>query len=406
MRTKSFFVALALTAALSQPAASIPIVSAEISPAAIAKFEKRAKSNQLPADTSYSVVDTFNSNVLTSKSATEPQLSASVMKLVTAAVALQTFGYTHQLHTKVTQDGKHLFIVGGGDALMNRGDLKTLAKKTARAIDSDRDYKLFVDGSLFESHTDPAGWLSSYVPGEVRPIASLAIYGSRSTSPAKEAAKVFVDELRNHGVEVYFAGTKTHSGTLVTDIKSLRMAKLVKEMLENSNNDTAEMLFHLIGTVNGQTGSWESARIQTRKVLKTLGINRSNWNVVDGSGLSRANRLTSKGLTDLLMVSLQPDHPNLNQILKLGLLPQGGTEGTLKLRFKESRSKCAAKFVQAKTGTLSDTVGLAGYVQSKDGGMAAFAILANQLPSRSWQNTVRSRIDYMVTALSGCDSAL
>ncbi|MEY3408098.1 MAG: hypothetical protein RL038_1159 [Actinomycetota bacterium] len=401
--SKIAFAALTITT-IALPSFAVPTAIVEVPQINIQRFEKRTSSSWLPNDTSYTVVDTFDSETLTSKSGTEPQLPASVMKLVTAVVALESFGHEHQLHTEVTLNGRDLVLVGGADPILTESKLRTLAKKTSKLIDLNKSYKLKIDTSLFTSHTDPKGWLNSYVPGEVRPVTALSIYGSDSKSPAKEAAQYFVSALREQGVEVYFAGAGASTGAALTTVKSLRMAKLVKEMLEYSNNNTAETLFHLAGTKLG-SGSWVTARKQSLGVLKSLNVNINNWKLVDGSGLSRSNRLTTKGLTELLLKILNPNHPDLNKIVELGLLPKGGKEGTLKLRFKEQRSKCAGELVEAKTGTLSDTVGLAGYVKTVDGGLAAFAVLANNLPSRSWQSPVRSRIDYMVTGLSGCDLA-
>jgi D-alanyl-D-alanine carboxypeptidase/D-alanyl-D-alanine-endopeptidase (penicillin-binding protein 4) len=182
------------------------------------------------------------------------------------------------------------------------------------------------------------------------------------------------------------------------------MSVLAKEMLEPSDNDSAETLHWLSAAKNGGPANWRTAATHSRTTLRQLGINITGWRIVDGSGLSRRNLLTGDGLTDLLLKALLPENPNLNSILAEGLLPLGGKEGTLKTRFQQNRSKCAAKFVEAKTGSLYDTISLAGYARTVDGGLAAFAVLANEIPSRGQASQARARIDYMVTALTGCDA--
>jgi D-alanyl-D-alanine carboxypeptidase/D-alanyl-D-alanine-endopeptidase (penicillin-binding protein 4) len=250
----------------------------------------------------------------------------------------------------------------------------------------------------------PAGWPSFYVPNEVRPVSALATFGSSSRTPAKEAAITFTSALRDNGMTVVFKGSGEATGAQISRVPSAKMSILTKEMLEPSDNDSAETLHWLSAAKNGGPANWRTAAAHSRTTLRQLGINMAGWRIVDGSGLSRRNLLTGDGLTDLLLKALLPENPNLNSILTDGLLPLGGKEGTLKTRFQQNRSKCGAKFVEAKTGTLFDTVALAGYVRTVDGGLAAFAVLANEVPSRGQANQVRARIDYMVTALTGCDA--
>ena len=56
-------------------------------------------------------------------------------------------------------------------------------------------------------------------------------------------------------------------------------------------------------------------------------------------------------------------------------------------------------YYDAKTGTLDQVSGLAGYTPTADGGLLAFAFLGNELPrdqdSRAW-------FDHVGAALAGC----
>ena len=68
-------------------------------------------------------------------------------------------------------------------------------------------------------------------------------------------------------------------------------------------------------------------------------------------------------------------------------------------RFVDARSAPARGQVRAKTGTLDQVSGLAGYTPTADGGLLAFAFLGNELPrdqdSRAW-------FDHVGAALAGC----
>lgn len=403
--TRATFIA-ALVFAVATPALAIP--ASTLVPIDYAqKFIKRSKSYELPSRSGISVRDTFNSQVLVYNRATEPHLPASVMKIVTATVALQTYGPEHQLQTRAVWDEttKSLFIVGAGDPVLTGSKIRSLARKAAMKLSSTTGrIKVFYDDSLFDAFTMPRGWPGFYVPRYVRPLSALAIFDSNSRTPAKETASTFAAALRDNGIRAVLKGSAVATGIQVSRVPSAKMSLLVKEMLEPSDNNSAETLHWLSAAKNGGPANWRTAAQHSRATLRQLGINLTGWKIVDGSGLSRNNRLTSDGLTELLLKALLPENPNLNSILADGLLPLGGEEGTLKTRFQQNRSKCAAKFVEAKTGTLFDTVALAGYVRTVDGGLAAFAVLANEVSSRSRTNQVRARIDYMVTALSGCDA--
>lgn len=396
----------ALVFAIATPAWAIPTATSEVSSEGVQRFIKRSKSPELPSRSGISVRDTLSNQVLVYNRASEPHLPASVMKLVTAAVALQTYGPDHQLKTRAIWDEatKSIYIVGAGDPILTNAKIRLLASKAAAKITGVGRVKVFYDDSLFDAFTMPAGWPSFYVPYEVRPVSALATFGSFSRTPAKEAALTFTSALRENGLTAVFKGSGAASGAQVSRVPSAKMSILAKEMLEPSDNDAAETLHWLSATKDGSQANWRTASAHARATLRQLGINMTGWRIVDGSGLSRRNRLTGDGLTELLTKALLPENPNLNSILADGLLPLGGKEGTLKTRFQQNRSKCAASLVEAKTGSLFDTVALAGYVRTVDGGLAAFAVLANDVPSRSNANQVRARIDYMVTALSGCDS--
>jgi serine-type D-Ala-D-Ala carboxypeptidase/endopeptidase (penicillin-binding protein 4) len=405
LKTSRIVITGSLLLAFSTPALAIPTATSEVPADAIQKFIKRSNSPELPSRSATSVRDSLTSQVLVYNRATEPHLPASVMKLVTAAVALQTYGPNHQLQTQAiwNEQTNSLFIVGAGDPMLTSSKIRMLARKAAGKISPNSRVKVFYDTSLFGDFKMPSGWPGFYVPRYVRPVSPLATFGSYSRTPAKEAAVTFTSALRENGVSALMKGPATATGVQVSRIPSPKMSILVRQMLEPSDNNSAETL-HWLSAANSGTANWKTAAAHSRATMRQLGIDMTGWKIVDGSGLSRSNRLTTSGLTDLLLKALLPENPNLNSILADGLLPLGGKEGTLKTRFQQNRSKCAAQYVEAKTGTLYDTVALAGYARTIDGGLAAFAVLANDVPSRGRTNQVRARIDYMVTALTGCDA--
>jgi D-alanyl-D-alanine carboxypeptidase/D-alanyl-D-alanine-endopeptidase (penicillin-binding protein 4) len=118
--------------------------------------------------------------------------------------------------------------------------------------------------------------------------------------------------------------------------------------------------------------------------------------------VSRGDRLTARGLVQLLRAAISPAHPELRPLR--GLLPVGGVSGTLSARtgrYTTAPTRCARGKVQAKTGTLHDAVALAGYARGADGLPRIFAVMV--APSgRYSQLAVRSSVDLVPTTATGC----
>jgi D-alanyl-D-alanine carboxypeptidase/D-alanyl-D-alanine-endopeptidase (penicillin-binding protein 4) len=89
--------------------------------------------------------------------------------------------------------------------------------------------------------------------------------------------------------------------------------------------------------------------------------------------LSRQNKVTARALAQLLY-KIHSD-PVLSRLIES--LPVGGESGTLRNRYIETAPD-AVGLVKAKTGTLTGTVSLAGYVQSGDREYA-FVIIADKI---------------------------
>ena len=96
--------------------------------------------------------------------------------------------------------------------------------------------------------------------------------------------------------------------------------------------------------------------------------------LVDGSGLSRTNRVTARTIIRLLdYMSRSPTWDGY-----FTSLPEAGRSNGLEHRM---RNTAAAGRLRAKTGTVRHVSALSGYVESGDGERIAFSIIANGVPS-------------------------
>ena len=124
------------------------------------------------------------------------------------------------------------------------------------------------------------------------------------------------------------------------------------------------------------------------KTLTVLGVDSTGLNAVDGSGLSKSNKVSARMMGQLLLKT----YGNEKYRTIYGGLPIGGVSGTLQSRFVKSASS-AIGLVRAKTGTLNGTVSLAGYVQGGDQEYI-FVAIADQIPrGTTAANAARAALD-------------
>jgi D-alanyl-D-alanine carboxypeptidase/D-alanyl-D-alanine-endopeptidase (penicillin-binding protein 4) len=130
--------------------------------------------------------------------------------------------------------------------------------------------------------------------------------------------------------------------------------------LKESQNLHAEMLLRRLGRTFGTEASSAQGTRVVRQFLLNAGLSGDDFLFYDGSGLSDHDLVAPRATTQLLLwASKQPWFAQWK-----AALPIGGVDGTLAGRFKEEPLKGK---VFAKTGTLGESRGLAGYVQCASG---------------------------------------
>ncbi len=178
------------------------------------------------------------------------------------------------------------------------------------------------------------------------------------------------------------AGVKINGETLFSNssISAKKLYKLfsdtlsltLKDLNTYSNNMTAEQIVKTIAAVrSGTPGSHAEGLRLIRDFLDESGVNLQGVKLVDGSGLSRKNRMTTRAMTDLLtrMFSRFDIGPDFLSSLRVM-----GAYGVHSRRFAKSAARGK---VRAKTGTLSGLSTLAGYVESKSGTVFGYALFLN-----------------------------
>ena len=201
--------------------------------------------------------------------------------------------------------------------------------------------------------------------------ASKEIYRSVSR-PVEYAGAVFVQQLAAHGIEVAATrrGSAAPDDPLLERFEGKPLSEVVRLCMKYSNNNMAESLLKAIGRgKSGAAGTWERGTAAMRSTLVGLGIDGRGFDLVDGSGLARKNRVTPRTLVAALRAGTGSYRygPEFT-----AALPIAGRDGTLK-----KRASAARDLARAKTGLLTGATALSGIVQARDNRELLFSIIAN-----------------------------
>jgi D-alanyl-D-alanine carboxypeptidase/D-alanyl-D-alanine-endopeptidase (penicillin-binding protein 4) len=381
---------------------------------------------------SEAVVDVATGQVLLQQGAASGE-PASTLKLLTGAAALQVLGPDATLTTRVVATpGTHrIVLVGDGDATLastqqaagtgpaRPASLETLARTTAYALKTSgigRTVRLSYDASLFAKPTTAASWPTTYVPsGVVSPVTALSVdsgrtapgAATRSLDPPAAAAATFAADLRSLGVHVVGSPTPAKAPATAVSLAAVSsppMSELVEQMLTESDNDLAEALAHRVAAASGEPGTFSGGAAATVSALQRLGLNVTGLHLVDGSGLSHADRVPPLLLAQVLATAAGNGGPAGALRWLFSGLPVAGWTGTLADRFTAPPTATAAGVVRAKTGTLGTVSTLAGTAVDADGRLLAFALLADGLPAGSTPEA-RAALDEAAAAIAGCGCA-
>ena len=155
------------------------------------------------------------------------------------------------------------------------------------------------------------------------------------------------------------------------------VGEVVREMNKTSNNEAARSILLALapdGAASPTGGRAQQAALRAAQQrlhdwLRGQGLRDGDLSIVVGSGQLHAERGRPRALVELLRAAWRG--PSSQALLDS--LPIAGVDGTLVQRMK---SGAATGQAWLKTGTLSDTRALAGYVRGKSGKVYAVSLVA------------------------------
>lgn len=149
-------------------------------------------------------------------------------------------------------------------------------------------------------------------------------------------------------------------------VYSIPSDSLYYRMMQVSDNMLAEQLMLMYASAKGLPLNTDKAiRHAIENYMNDL-PDKPVWK--DGSGLSRYNLFTPRSIVALL----QKIHDKMPENRLYTILPNGGSTGSLKNMFKDKQP-----FIYAKTGSLSNTYNLSGYLITKKGKTLMFSFMNN-----------------------------
>ena len=232
---------------------------------------------------------------------------------------------------------------------------------------ADVEYDVELDGDLGKPLLQLRGELAVNEPPDVWDLAVV------------DPALYFLESLRSH---LERAGIVVNRGTVVNRpyreeletelaaIYSPLMQQILAEINQSSNNLYAEVL----GKILAKKLNVETATEAINLSLKEIGIKPDEYVLVDASGLSRQNLITPQTLVKVLYLMSQT---TLGESYRQSLAAVG--EGTLKRRFLDT----SVEGLWAKTGSLTGTGALAGYLFNEEYPTIVFSILVNNSELKS-----------------------
>ena len=321
-------------------------------------------------------------------------MPASNEKLITSSTALARWGATFRFKTELFTTGTlasngvytgNLFVKGFGDPSFSTATYQSrvLHLRTSRISDfvtalENAGVKKIVGRVVGDdSYFDKARAVSSWKRGEAAdcgPLSALCLNedltnkGSRVKDPPRFVANELTALLRNAGIPVSGQPTVWVTPTtakLSYTEHSAPLSRILAAMNKPSDNFFAETLTKGLGASFGGGGTTARGVKVEGAFLVKQGIAAKTFRLVDGSGLSYADRVTTFDLTTLLAAMLKrTDWP-----VFWGSLPVAGVDGTLAGRM---RGTLAQKNLHAKTGTLTVASNLSGYVATRNGHWLVF----------------------------------
>lgn len=341
-------------------------------------------------------VDSQTGEVLFDRRSTDPNPTASTLKLVVAAAALTVLGPDFRIPTRIYQGelAGEVVLVGGGDVTLNSFSpgtqtyydgatafLSDLATTAQAARGGAPITNVSYDDSLFGGDEWRDSWNEQdRLDGYIAPISALMIDGDRvapqslvslrTEDPSVRAANSLADRLGLPTSAVLGSNKAPTDARLLAEAYSQPVSELIRYVVLDSDNVLSEALARLVAIELGMGDTFDAINPAMNLAMQNLGLDTTGLLAYDGSGLSPLNRVTPQFEVALLQL-IGSDQFGLGRLLEV--MPASGLTGSLDDRFNPATSGVPGGAIRAKTGFINEVYGLAGFIDAADGAKLTFA---------------------------------
>ena len=328
-------------------------------------------------------------DIIYSKRAKKKNIPASILKIITSLSAINYLGIDYRFPTKFYIDKKNnLKVKGFGDPVLVSEELEKIASELSKKIKKVNN--IILDASYFKTPLKIPGLSRTYNPYDA-PNGALCVnfntvFYTRDSKKQPVSAEPHtpmipfvkkritrrtpdgrINLFKRHKDIVYYVGNllkyflknqgidvKGHILTekikdsdvlLFTHYSGANLKEIISMLLEFSNNFIANQLLLSTGAkLYDSPATLEKGISAVKSYCKTLNI--ENINIVEGSGISRKNKISANGM----MKALKAFEPYKN------------------LLSKEDNELF-------KTGTLNGIRTRAGYIESESGSTYCYVVM-------------------------------
>ncbi len=335
---------------------------------ALHSLDKYVASKQL-ASPGLLIINPADGKVIAQNSPESLRVPASVLKLVSTTAALHFVGPEKRYETAI-------FKTDNADEFLLKGSLDPWL--TSNLTLSKKNNQRFLPSLLNKANPENRK-IAIYYAG----LFERDIYDLKVNLKARKIKATFEKIDSTKATEI--------ARDQIASVTSEPLSEMVKFVNLWSDNRLADRLANSAARKIGYETSGKGLTKTFALALSELGIDHTGLKAMDGSGLSKSNRISAKTIVERL--AKIRNNPTFASIYEG--LPVGGITGTLQKRFLETAPNAVGN-VHAKTGWVNRSVTMAGYVYDGDNEFV-FAILADGItPTLSSRNKARAAMDRLL----------
>ena len=323
------------------------------------------------------VIDLADGSTLVAHNEEASLVPASIMKSVTTAALLQSTGPDWRYHTRVYIDGPtdlgylrgNLIIEGACDPTLNSEKepfsediveeiCNALSAQLIRRIEG----SIIIDEKNFAGAPQPSSWAKEDCAKYYGTGSHALNYNDNARgdfavkNPAANFTSLLKKQLAASGIDLEDKAMSEGQRIQIFDHLSAPIDEIMRSCMMRSDNLFAESMLRTYDRLEGGDGSTAAAASRVSNLWKDSDLPLEGVNIVDGSGLSRSNRVTANFMSQLLAnMSSNPHYASF--------FPLAGQEGTLR---KFLAGTPLDSYIAMKTGSMRGIQCYAGYKLDDD----------------------------------------